>query len=239
MPYAFSALISVSIFALVHLQAGKIKHLKTASQARFLSAGGGVALAYVFINLMPKLCFNDALINKSFSGIFPFLERHVFLMALLGFLLFLVVDRAPRDVRGHRKYYLSLGSYALFNFLVGYSVMDKNDPEVQPLSLFTFALSLHYFANDYALNKHHGKEYNHKGKWILIFSLYLGWFTGLWYSLPAVAIAVVTAFIGGGVIMNVIRHEIPKDNPSNLMAFILSTSAYTALLLIIQMINKM
>jgi hypothetical protein len=231
MPYAAAALVSVGIFALVHLYAGKVRRLSKHFQARFLSVGGGVAIAYVFLDLLPKLAESDFIVNQSLQGTIPFLERHAYIMALLGFLLFYLVDKAPTTLRDRRSYLLSLGSYALFNFLVGYAVVDQDNPEVQPLVLFTFAMGLHYFTNDYSLSKHHVNDYKNSGKWILILSIFLGWFSGVWVSMPTVVIALVSAFIGGGVIMNVIRHELPKDNPNNLGAFLLSAALYAALLL--------
>lgn len=236
MPYPLIAFFSVCIFALVHIYANNLQYATKEAQSRFLSAGSGVAIAFVFVNLLPKLCKNNEILKESFSGLFPYFERHVYVMALVGFLLFFLVDRVSKTKNDHRKYWLSLTSYALFNFLVGYSVVDKNDPEIQPLALFTIAIGLHYFTNDYALNKHYSKEYGHTGKWILVASLFLGWFIGVWASLPAVAIAVVSAFIGGGIIMNVSRHELPNTtpgHPSNVWAFLFSAIAYAVLLLAI------
>lgn len=231
MTYTFYTFISVVIFALVHIFANKINRLDKLSQARFLSFGQGVAIAYVFIDLLPKLCLSDMLVKQ--AGIFPFLERHVFVMALAGFILFFVVDRVHSQINKNKKYWFSICSYALFNFFVGYAIVDKDNPEVQPLALFTFAMGLHYFANDYTLTKHYGKDYATTGKWILAASLFLGWFIGLMTELSEVAIALVSAFIGGGVMMNVIRHELPKENPKDLKAFLLSAFAYTLLLLLI------
>lgn len=233
MLYPFLSFIAVTIFALIHIYAYRIKRLDPDFQAAFLSFGGGVAIAYVFINLLPKLCLNDVLIKQTLAGTFPYFERHVFIMALLGFILFFLVDRAHGQNHDHRKYWLSIASYALFNFLIGYAVVDPNNPEVRPLMLFTFAIGLHYFANDYSLDKRYGKEYEKNGKWILILFLYAGWFVGSFTKVPPIAIALVSAFIGGGVIMNVTRHEIPRNNPRNLWAFLAATFFYTILLLAI------
>jgi hypothetical protein len=231
MSYSFFAFLSVTIFAFVHLWAQKTQGLDKVSHGRFLSAGGGIALAYVFVDLLPKLCINDQIVREAFAGFFPYFERHVYVMALIGFLLFFFVDRSHTVLGKKASFWLSLSSYALFNFFVGYAVVDKDDPEVQPLALFTLAIGLHYFTNDYNLSSEHGKEYKKREKWILIASLYLGWIAGLMISLPPAAIALMSAFIGGGVIMNVTRHELPKENPHSLGAFVLAAFIYTAILL--------
>ena len=61
--------------------------------------------------------------------------------------------------------------------------------------------------------------------------MFLGWLIGQWVILSATAVALVSAFIGGGVIMNVTRHELPKDNPNSLGAFLMSAAIYTGILL--------
>jgi hypothetical protein len=211
--------------------AEKVRNLGILSQGRFLSFGGGVAIAYVFIDLLPKLGKSNILVQRVLLGVFPYFERHVFVMALLGFLLFFFVDRSSSEVLKEKKCTLSICSYALFNFLVGYAVVNKDNPEVQPLVLFTIAIALHYFTNDYSLCEVYGETYRKEGRWVLIASLFLGWFTGLTMHLSETAVALVSAFIGGGVIMNVTRHELPEENPNSVGAFLFAALIYAGVLL--------
>jgi len=230
MPYAFYAFISIIIFSLIHLWAEKIQTMTTLSQARFLSFGGGVAIAYVFIDLLPKLAKSNDFVEKSF-GTFFFLERHVFIMALMGFLLFFTIERIPALVEKKWTQWLPIASYALFNFFVGYAVVDKNNPEVRPLLFFTFAFALHYFTNDYSLSEKQGLLYEQIGRWLLIFALILGGCVGMIVKLSATAVALVSAFIGGGVIMNVTRHELSETHPNSIKTFLMAAFMYTILLL--------
>ena len=233
MPYPVLSLFSLLIFVCVHMWAQKTQEFSKTLQSRLLSIGGGVAIAYVFIDLLPGLSESDVVVKKALSGVFPYFERHVYVMALAGFLLFFVVDRSEVFVQKQGAFWLSLASYGLFNFFVGYAVADKNNPEIQPLFLFTFAIALHYFTNDYALSKEHGDQYKRIGKWLLIICLFLGWLIGLWTKLPATAVALISAFIAGGVIMNVTRHELPEENPNSSRSFLLAAAFYTIILLAI------
>ena len=233
MPYHLAALLSVIVFSLVHLFGDKIGKLNREAHGRFLSAGGGIAIAYVFVDLLPKLARSDLLVRQALQGWFPYFERHVYVMALLGFLLFFIVGQTPTLFSKKRQFWISMTSYALFNFLVGYAVVDKDNPEVRPLFLFTFAIALHYFSNDFSLEEAYGEVYRHLGKWLLIVALFLGWIAGAVVTLPPTVIALVSAFIGGGVIMNVTRHELPEENPHSLGAFLLSTLLYATILLAI------
>lgn len=232
MIYPIDALIAVLVFALVHLFADNAKRLGISWHGRLLSTGGGVAIAYVFIDLLPKLSKNKVAVTSPLWELIPYFERHVYVMALLGFLLFFVVDRSQAIIAKKSTFFwISLSSYALFNFLVGYAVVDKDNPEMQPLILFTFAMALHYFMNDYSLSQAHGEAYTRFGRWILVASLFLGWAAGVSVELSATAVALISAFIGGGVIMNVTRHELPETNPNSLGAFLSGAVIYTLILL--------
>lgn len=200
-------------------------------QGKILSLGGGVAISYVFIDLLPKLAKNELVIKEAFSGTLPYFEKHVYIAALFGFLLFFLVDQSRELIQIKGRFWLSMSSYALFNFFMGYAVGDPANTEVQPLALFTLAMALHYFVNDFTMSREHPQTYDAKARWILIACLFAGWMTAVVITIPASAVALLSAFIGGGVIMNVTRHELPKANPHSAKVFILAAVAYAILLL--------
>ena len=228
-PYLVRALCAVTVFALVHFFAQKTSFSKK-NQARFLSSASGVTLAYVFLGLLPKLAFYEVQVGPTLSGLFPFLERHVYLLALFGYLFFYRVDVQSFSF-GLTPFQLSVFAYSFFNFLVGYAVVDPNNPEVRPLLLFTFAIGLHYFINDYHLNKRYGDDYRRVGKWVLILSLFIGWLVGCFFTLEPTSIAIVSAFIAGGVLMNTTRHELASENPKNFGYFFAFSLLYSFVLL--------
>lgn len=232
MPYPLKAFCAIVVFSIIHLFADRTRKLEKFWHGAFLSACGGVSIAYVFIDLLPKLSKSDQLVRSTLIGVFPFLEKHVYIMALGGFLFFFAIDRLQKSSKNNVGFVaLTMSSYAFFNFLVGYAVVDKDNPEFQPLLLFTFAMGLHYFVNDYTINEKHKTEYHDFGKALLICSLFLGFMTGILFQLSEVAIALVSAFIGGGVIMNVIRHELPQEKPHSLTSFVAFSCLYAIILL--------
>lgn len=231
MPYSVVSFFSVLTLVAVHLFAYKMQAIDRLSHGRFLSVGGGIAIAYIFIDLLPKLSEADNIVRNFLASIFPYFERHVYVIALFGFLLFFLVDRSTNSAWERTGYWLSIGSYALFNFLIGYAVSYEDDPSIQPLALFTFAMALHYFTNDYTLMRNNSTTYRTYDRFILVICLILGWLFGNWFMISDAAIALVNAFIAGGVIMNVTRHELPMDNPNNSGTFLLGAIFYTIVLL--------
>lgn len=117
--YPIQSLLAVIVFALIHLFANRARRLSF--HQNFLSIGSGIAIAYVFIDILPKLSKHEPVINKAIWHFFPYFEKHVYVMALLGFLLFFVVDHSNKSTPDSTaKFYFALSAYALLNILVGY-----------------------------------------------------------------------------------------------------------------------
>jgi uncharacterized membrane protein YoaK (UPF0700 family) len=138
------------------------------------------------------------------------------------------------DQTGTATFWLSIVSFMVLNAAIGYAVASPGDRAVEPLWLFAVAMGLHFLANDHSLVEHHGERYQRIGRWLLVAGLVMGWLIGI---LPAVEIrpdilALVLAYVAGGTIMNILRHELPDtDRSSDVVAFATAAAVYGALLL--------
>ncbi len=220
----------------VHMSAFHIHRVSPTFQARLLSAAGGVSIAYIFIDLLPKFCDGASKVNQALQSVFPYLERHVYLMGLAGLIFAYTVQKAAANPTQDpslqkRKFWGQVGAYALFNAMIGYSLANKNDPDIQPIILFTIAVGLHYYINDYNLRESNPNLYEAQGRFTISLGLLAGWALGLFWQVPEAALALVLAFLSGGIMMNVFRHEIPADNPSNYSSFVMGAFVYTCILL--------
>jgi hypothetical protein len=217
----------------LHLFAFKMRSIDFISQGRLLSAAGGVSIAYVFIDLLPKFCQGAKTVDQVL-GVFPYLERHVYILALLGLLFTYTVQRAtdnPDPERAYAKFWIQICTYSLFNFMIGYSLSNENNPDIRPILLFAIAMGLHYLINDHNLYESNAELYDRGGRWVISFGLLFGWALGLLYDIPEAATALLLAFLSGGIMMNVFRHEIPTDNPRNYSSFIFGAITYAVILL--------
>ena len=59
----------------------------------------------------------------------------------------------------------------------------------------------------------------------------IGWATGLLVELPQLAIGCLFAFVGGGIILLVLKEELPEERRSRFVPFILGAGAYSLLVL--------
>lgn len=220
----------------VHLTGFHVRRIGPILQARLLSAAGGVSIAYIFIDLLPKFCTGAAQVEHAFKGLFPYLERHVYVMGLIGLLFAYTVQRAaanpatdPSQMK--RKFWGQVAAYAIFNAMIGYSLANKNDPDIQPIILFTIAVGLHYYINDYNLRESNAELYESQARYTIVLGLAAGWIVGLFWQIPEAALALVLSFLSGGIMMNVFRHEIPADNPNNYNSFVFGAVTYACILL--------
>src|SRR5262245_52127294 len=95
--YPVLTLLVTCLFAGIHLLGPRMEFLRAAPRRLWLSAAGGISIAYVFVHILPELAHHQ----KVFSGGGPFglldgSERHVYFMALLGLVCFYGLDLAVR-----------------------------------------------------------------------------------------------------------------------------------------------
>lgn len=223
------ALAALGAFVYIHLFANDANVLGWIWHARFLSFAGGVSFAYVFVDLLPTLEKGQPILKLAIDPIVPYLDRHSYLIALFGVLFFYGLQgyKGPST----SSYWAAMSGYSLFNFFIGASMSDINNPDIQPLSLFAIAIGLHYFVHDHNLREDHTELYDQYGRWVLASALILGWLSGFFLKIPVAIIDLVMAFIAGGVLLNVMRYELPKREPGTYKYFLFGALLYSYILL--------
>jgi hypothetical protein len=223
------AFLVLIIFVFIHLFANKAHVLGWVWHARFLSFAAGISFAYVFIDLLPTLEKGQPILKQAIDPLVPYLDRHSYLIALMGFLFFYGIQGVSGS--SNRSFYASIAGFSLFNFFIGTSLSDVHNPDIQPLLLFSIAIGLHYFIHDHNLREINTVLYDQIGRWVLVVALILGWMAGFFFIIPVAVIDLVVAFIAGGVLMNVMRYELPKREPGTYKFFLLGSILYTIVLL--------
>ena len=243
-----AALIAAVVLAAVHLLGGKLRFLEGVPRSRWLSAFAGVSVAYVFVHLLPELAEGqEAIEGKGPDGeapepILSFLEHHVYLAALLGLAIFYGLekhslasrrercDRTGDDRTGDGAFWLSIGSFAAYNGIVGYLLLRGELKELTALVLYTLALAVHFVINDFGLREHHKEAYERVGRWLIAAAVLVGWILGVTTEISERVIALIIAFIGGGVILNVLKEELPGERRAYFLPLASGALLYTVLL---------
>jgi hypothetical protein len=235
------ALVAAVVLAVVHVFGGRLRFMAGVPRSRWLSAFGGISVAYVFVHLLPELAEGQKTVEE-YGELLGFLEHHVYLVALTGLALFYGVEshslrsrRERRDQRGEDQtgrgaFWLSICSFAVYNFIVGYLLLRGELEEATSLALFTLALAVHFVINDFGLREHHKGGYERAGRWLIAAAVLVGWTIGVITELPERAIALVLAFIAGGIVLNVLKEELPGERRARFMPFMAGAVGYAALL---------
>lgn len=238
-----SGLFAVGL-TLVHLFAGRLRFLETIPRSRWLSLASGVSVAYVFVHLLPELDAAQQDITNQLGADIAFLEHHVYLVALLGLVAFYGLERSARiSQRRNRQqgkgettavgiFWLHIASFAAYNALIGYLLVHREEPRILSLFLFFVAMAMHFIVNDSGLRENHKKPYDRVGRWVLSSAVIVGWAIGTNTQIHQAAVAVLFAFLAGGIVLNILKEELPEERESRFWAFALGAAVYTVLLLL-------
>jgi TRAP-type C4-dicarboxylate transport system permease large subunit len=121
--------------------------------------------------------------------------------------------------------------FAIYNFLIGYLLVHREDLGTKNLLLFVVAMALHLVINDHGLRQHHRQIYDDISRWLLAIAIICGWLIGIVTKIEQAGIAVLFAFLAGGIVLNVLKEELPPERESCFWSFAVGTLSYTILLL--------
>jgi hypothetical protein len=228
------------LFALTHAFGARLRLLARAPRSIWLSVAGGVSVAYVFVHLLPELAeHQEAILGQ---GAMVAAESRIWLIALLGLGIFYGLERlARRGAECEREagrgahpprgvFWIHLASFALYNLIVGYLLLHR-ESGVAELGFYAAAMALHFLVNDHGLREQHGRAYDREGRWLLAAAPVAGWALGLVAAVPALAVSALFALLAGGVVLNVLKEELPEDRDSRFWAFALGAAGYAFLII--------
>ncbi|RUT30272.1 hypothetical protein EMQ25_13240 [Arsenicitalea aurantiaca] len=234
-----SPFIAALFLAALHVLTPLLGFHARAPRSPLVSISGGIAIAYVFLHLLPELAAAE---YEHFAETGPLGgERLLFSAALLGLVVFYGLEHAVKisrkessdDTPSPFAFRLHLTAFALYNGLVGYLLMAGGLVEGQSPWPFALAMSLHFLVNDRRFAVHHKARYARWGRWVLAGSVLVGALAGAMTLLGAQAIALLLAFLGGGIILNVLREELPPERDGSFWFLGLGVLAYGAVTLAI------
>ncbi len=126
-----------------------------------------------------------------------------------------------------------VATFAVLDFLIGFTLLHRARAGDHELLFFLVAMFLKFVLSDHALHAQHQDAYDRVGRWVLAAAVLVGWALGAALPLPPLVPLLVEAFIAGGVILNILRWELPRTGGSRYWPFALGAVAYAALLALV------
>ena len=248
-------LISFSIavvFSAVHLTAPRLYGFSERYKKSVVSFSGGVAIAYVFFDLLPGIqgaAGHLRLLLRGYLGELPVFEVSTFGVAFAGFLVFFVSEHAAVHMRRRTAaetarhidsvpaprgvFIIHLSILSLVSLLIAYNLRFEVRTGLLGAMLFSFALILHFFDADRTMEMHYHGLFENYGRYILSAMPLAGWILSIFFPERRSEAAVLLAFIAGAVLFNVIKDEVPGAERGEPKFFVAGALIYASVLLLL------
>jgi hypothetical protein len=248
MPFEIGPLVAVLVFSAVFLFGSDV--LIPASirrhKRKVLSFGAGVTIAYVFIHLLPELEAAREVLSRNEARLaLPFPALRVYLAALIGFMFFYglgyMVEWARKpagseatagEENGFRRS-IHVGAFLVYVWLAGYLAVRSLEEGPTPITLYAVALGLHFFSLDFSLFREYGSWYKRRARYAFAVAPLAGWGVGIFVGFGQFFTAALLGFLSGGIILNAIASELPKEKEGRILYFLFGGAFYTVLLIIL------
>ena len=237
-PFVAAAVIAAMCAAGRRLFTIGLKHRR-----RALSIAAGVAVAYVFIDILPELAMHRLALVEALGHDILFAGQRIYIAALLGFILFYGLDYMVLHAgAGHHEeggeramdyvFWLHVGGFCGYGWLIGYLLPERAGAGALPLVLYTVAMAFHFVLIDHQLEHEHGRAYDRVGRWLLAGSILIGCVVGATLHISELAISRLFAVVAGGVVITSAQAELPRDKDGRFGWFVFGAAAYATLLLL-------
>ncbi|WP_158544878.1 hypothetical protein [Blastococcus sp. TF02-09] len=246
------ALLIAVVLSALHLAAPRIRRLPGVPEAATGSFAGGLAVAYVFLHLLPEVAEGNEAVGEALGQVFrptPLSDLGIFLVALTGFTVFYGLERLADRAGGSAPvradpdrpagapagvYRLHLASFMVYNALITYTMALRLRTGVAFAVLFTVAMGLHFVLTDRGLEERYPRQFSTGGRLALAAALIGGWVVSALFAPSSVlAVALLTALLAGSVLLNVFKEEIPSGRRSSFAWFVVGLVLYAGLLALV------
>lgn len=237
-PYIFYTLLAAFALTSVYVFGNRI-HLS--ERGNLVSVAGGVSVAYIFVDLLPELAESQSAFLAATTGRhLPFPEARVYTSALAGFVLFYglresMSSRLNDDASRSRppfQYRIHLIGFSVYSGLIAYLMVHRPHGLIVPLILYTTAMMFHFLIVDHSLRRDYDGLYDRSGKYVLAASVLVGWAIAVTVGVPATLFATLLGFMAGGVVINSMGPDLPKQSEWRFPQFLFGAAVYAILLLV-------
>lgn len=221
---------------LVHLLASPTRRLLQKKEAFMRSCGGGMAISYVFLQLLPEIDKGHYLIGNA-----------IYFVMLIGFVLFYALEyhlplHNPREMHaGPSKFTfcLHLAISWLYSWLIIYAIPKELETSAPHAFIGVIVIGLHLFYKDYILGRHSTREFDSWGRYVLASAPLAGWGAYILVDPTSEVVSdILIAVLGGSIIYNVLRDELPDRKQYSFYWFVFGVVVYACLLMVSTVVGE-
>lgn len=242
----YLSLAIIIAFMIVHISTNYIKFLDRKPKDRLMSFVSGGSIAYVFLHLVPELTHYQEVAEDAQLPIWlESLDYSTYLLTLMGIAFFYGINQLNEKSKAKNEreknvsqpsrlvFALEIFGFALYNVLIGYLLTDLSGERISDYVIYFVVFSFHFIANNRVLQLTHEDLYTNIGRWVLAISVLIGWLLYHLTETNELTIAFFSAFLTGGIILNILDDELPAEKNSSYPSFIAGLIFITVLLQII------
>jgi hypothetical protein len=203
---------------------------------RITAMAGGIAVAYVALYLLPKIGDYTAVFVSTQADLPELLQYRLYWLFLTGLVVYFLVDRTDEN-RGLLPVWLHGGAFTLYSFLTAYVLADVPRSGYFPYVFAGMALSLHFVGICHHLRARHHSAFDDYIRWSMCAAVFAGWTAGTFSFFSSEALATLVAFLGGGILVNVLREEWPESGRGGTVPFLIGVALFTLLAIAVRTIS--
>ena len=206
------------VLALVHVASPKARSLLAGRQDLVSSFAGGMAIAFVFLHLLPQLDRSHHIVGEA-----------IYLIVLMGFLFFYTAEHTLNRKRetSTRKRTISKVQFSLhlafawvYSWLLMYAMPTQIQMEGVHAVPIIAALGLHLLQQDYSLGREFVEEFDQWGRYLLAAAPLIGWLADYAIVLDKFHSDILTGFLAGWSLYNVLKMQLPEHREASLRWFL-------------------
>ena len=214
--------VGATVIALVHLQMPRFRFMRKPDNL-WLPASVGVAMAYIFVDLFPHLAkVGGKLTNIEGNSLHGFLGQNIYLVTLLGFVVYLGIFLSVMTYRQNQNtsnityasapatLKMEIATLVAYNFLIGYLLAEEPTHHPGHSIIFALAMAIHFAGLDWLLRNNFTNLYDKTARFSFAAGIFAGWITGVLLEISHATLALWYALIAGGLIVVATVYEMPK-----------------------------
>ncbi len=243
-PNFLATAIAVMILLLIPMALPIIRELPGFNMSKVSSIGGGMALTAVFVFMVPDVIAKISHVAAHTNIEFLKAEHHlmfvVFTTFLVAFCAMYALEKVALDrtkVKAEPSlfvFYLHMGILCAMLIALVSSFPALSKASFYAIGLVCMLAVFEIFLEEIALLKHFGDLYSHRGRYVVMLAIIVGWIIGIKFFAQETSVftLMTQAFVIGMILTAVVKGEFDLINQSNNYIIFISAAAIKVLIVL-------